>query len=268
MTKIKAAAGEAGVTLVEKEILQDAANLLKGGELDEDEDAKSAKPEPMSDIPPAEDRKKASKPAGSSSSGSAMGSGTGHDRIFGDLNKRKAEAKTFHSNGKYDEAMEKYNSCLRLLTSLRKTAARDVTEEEFVEHEAMLYNNIAVCYKQKQEPNGIITYATKALDSLCPSKDVKFKAYKLRAYAYEAVDKLKVAKEDWTKVKELEPGDIDASKALARIQSAIQKDSVQRVADGIVENMRKLDQFKLRGNEFYKASKSPLYLCRGLCECY
>jgi tetratricopeptide (TPR) repeat protein len=241
----------ADVDIDEKLAKQEAASLLGGGELeDADEEAKESKREPMQDIPqpqPGEDHKKAPK------AGKGVGSAA-YERHFTDLNKRKEEAKVMHSNGKYDESMAKYNQCLDIMAKLRRTA-KDIPEEEFVEREAVLYNNIAVTYKQKQENTGVIQFTTKAIDSATTNRDVRLKAYKLRGFAHEAVDKLKLAKEDWTKVKEMEPGNIDASKALARIQMALQKDSAQRVVDSVGENIRKLDQFKLKGNEFYKASK-------------
>ena len=177
------------------------------------------------------------------------------EKFFAPLNKVKEEARILHKSGKYDDGIEKYKSCLKLLEKLKSNNKAGIPNEEFVIQEAHLNNNIAVCFKQKQETTPVIAYATKVIDSGVTDIAIRLKSYTLRGYAYEGIDKLKLAKEDWTKVKEMQPDNIDASKALVRIQQAIQKDDAQRKLDVIGEALKGLEEFKKKGNEFYKNSK-------------
>lgn len=188
-----------------------------------------------------------------------------HEKFFAPYNRCKEEGKDFHKRGKYDEAMDKYKSCLKTLETLQKSNKIGVPSEEFLKREATTNNNIAVCYKQKQEASGVIIYATKVINSPITDREIKLKAYILRAYAHEDVDKIKLAREDWIKVKEMQPGNIDASKALTRIEVAITKDNAQRVSDTLGEALKSLDDFKKRGNDLFKASKLMFFsFFRGL----
>lgn len=159
-----------------------------------------------------------------------------------------------HGNGKYDDAMNKYKEALKILEKLKNGPHSDIPDSEFMAREMQLNLNIAVCYKQKQEAGGVVTYATKVIDSPVDDYNIRLKAYLLRAFAYEEIDKMKLSKEDWLKVKEMQPGNIDASKALTRIQNALNKDKIQEKAEEVGIQIRKLDDCKKKGNEFYKAS--------------
>eukprot|EP00831_Metopus_contortus_P042370 TRINITY_DN3354_c0_g1_i1.p1 TRINITY_DN3354_c0_g1~~TRINITY_DN3354_c0_g1_i1.p1 ORF type:complete len:284 (-),score=45.89 TRINITY_DN3354_c0_g1_i1:23-874(-) len=123
----------------------------------------------------------------------------------------------------------------------------------FLIREAIINNNIAVCYKQKQEPIEVAKYASKVIDSGCEDRDIILKAYILRAFANENLDRLRKAKDDWTKVKEIHPMNLDASKALARLQTALNQDAAREAASAISESLRNLDEFKNNGNALFKS---------------
>lgn len=175
------------------------------------------------------------------------------EKYFGPYNRIREEAREYHKSGKFDLAIDLYKKALELIERMEKNPGA-VPKEEFQRREAVLYSNMAVCYKQKQEPTEVIGYSSRTIDSPAATPDMKLKAYILRAYAYESIDKIKLAKADWISVKELQPGNIDASRALGRISSALFEDEAQKKLDSIGEAVRGLEESKKRGNEYYKAS--------------
>jgi hypothetical protein len=64
------------------------------------------------------------------------------------------------------------------------------------------------CYKQGQHSKKEIEYCTKVIEraSYLTNTDMLAKAYLRRGFAYEHMEKLKEAREDLTRVRELEPG--------------------------------------------------------------
>lgn len=175
------------------------------------------------------------------------------ERYFGPYNRIRQEAKEYHKSGKFDLTIDLYKKALELIERMEKNPGV-VPKEEFQRREALLYSNIAVCYKQKQEPTEVIGYSSRVIDSPASSSEMKLKAYIMRAFAYESIDKIKLAKADWISVKELHPGNLDASKALGRISNALFEDEAQKKLDVIGEAVCGLEERKKKGNEFYKAS--------------
>ncbi len=235
---------EAGTELSESETEKAIDSLLSGKVSDEPEEETKAT-EPMEDV---KGSKTAPKKAKAKSSPEI-------EAFFASFNKSKEQARDYHRNGKYDEAIDKFRSCQKILEKLKASNRGGVPAEEFATREALLNNNIAVCYKQKQDSTGVITYSTKVIESGVTDINILLKAYILRGFANEAVDKVKQAKVDWLKVKELQPDNIDATKALQRIESALKQDETQRKLDSLGEAIRGLEEFKKHGNEAYKASK-------------
>jgi tetratricopeptide (TPR) repeat protein len=235
------------VTVDEKEASRCAEALLAGTYVDEDEEEEKG-PAPMEDIKTAPEKP-------TKEGGKKGATNPKIEAFFGAIKRKREEAKELHGNGKYDDAMNKFKESLNILEKLRNGPHPDIPDSEFLAREMQLNTNIAVCYKQKQEAGGVVTYTTKVIDSPVDDFNLRLKAYLLRAYAYEEIDKMKLSKEDWLKVKEMQPGNIDASKALTRIQNALNKDKIQEKAEEVGLQMRKLDECKKKGNEFYKASK-------------
>ena len=77
------------------------------------------------------------------------------------------------------------------------------------------------------------------------------KAYLLRGYAYESIDKFKEAKEDMTRVRELQPSNQEATKVLTRVNKAIA--DINKVDLSDVD--AKLAKIKDAGNSIYTAKK-------------
>jgi tetratricopeptide (TPR) repeat protein len=230
MANIKKGLLDNGISVHEANIDKEVAELM-AGRFGHDE------AEPMEDI------KAPSNPSNTSEI----------ERYFGPYNKLRQEAKELHKSGKFDMAIEVYKQAFDLIERMEKNPG-GVSKEEFEKREALLYSNLAVCFKQKQEQSEVIAYSTKVIDSPAATSDMKLKAYILRAFAYEAVDRLSKAKADWIKVKEIQPGNFDASKALTRIAHALHEDDVQKKLDTIGESIRGLEEYKEKGNKFYKAS--------------
>jgi tetratricopeptide (TPR) repeat protein len=229
----------------ESDAEKEAMNLISGKGIMEEEDI----PEPMEDV-----KSSATGPSQATSAKASTKSSPEIEKYFASYNKTKEEAKEHHKNGRYDEGIKKHKECLEILEKLKAKYKGTIPDNEFLMRETITYNNIAVSFKQKQEANGTITYATKTLESGITDNAIRLKAHILRGYAYEQVDRLKLAKEDWSKVKELHPENIDASKALARITSALQADDAQRKVDVVGEALRGLEEYKTKGNDLFKAS--------------
>ena len=230
---IKTEISNKGIDIDENDSVAEAKEITQKKFRDED------KSEPMEDI---------KAPTGPISSSDI-------ENFFAPCNKMKAQAKEFHRNGSFDDALNLYKKCFEYMENLESKRG-SIPKEEFERREAVLNNNIAVCYKQKQEQDEIINYSSKVIDSSAATNDMKLKAYILRAYAYEAIDRIKKAKNDWIKVKELQPDNFDASKALTRISSALKEDEAQKKIDAVGEVVRGLEEYKKKGNDFYKASNN------------
>jgi hypothetical protein len=72
-------------------------------------------------------------------------------------------------------------------------------------------------------------------------------AYLGRGYGYEIIERFAEAKEDMTRVKELQPSNQEASKALTRINKALKDADKVDLSDVDV----KLGKIKDQGNAFY-----------------
>jgi tetratricopeptide (TPR) repeat protein len=77
------------------------------------------------------------------------------------------------------------------------------------------------------------------------------KAYLLRGYAYESIDKFNEAKEDMTRVRELQPSNQEATKVLTRLGKAIKDLNKVDLSDVDV----KLGKIKDAGNQKYTEKK-------------
>lgn len=77
------------------------------------------------------------------------------------------------------------------------------------------------------------------------------KAYLLRGYAYESIEKFKDAKEDMTRVRELQPSNQEATKVLTRLNKAIA--DLNKVDLSDVD--AKLGKIKDAGNQIYTTKK-------------
>lgn len=79
------------------------------------------------------------------------------------------------------------------------------------------------------------------------------RAYQGRGYAYEVLEKFAEAKEDMTRVKELQPSNQEASKALTRLNKAMKDSSKVDMCDVDV----KLANIKDAGNKRFTEKNFP-----------
>ena len=122
--------------------------------------------------------------------------------------------------------MAEYQKCIALV---------DEYEESNSPHPVLTFqkagclNNLALCYKNVQQPGKTIHYTTQAL-KLSDDRNLKIKALLRRAYAFEEKDKLGHAKKDYVAIKMLDPGNMPASKGLHRISQELLAKKQEREA--------------------------------------
>ena len=151
----------------------------------------------------------------------------------------------------YDDAVAVYQKAVDLST--KNTPKLKHKKKDLIAKEASLYSNMAACYKQSQHNKKEIEYCTKVIERTPYISDMNMlsKAYFRRGLSYESLEKLKLAKEDMQRVRELQPTNIEAQKALNRIQKGLQ--------DGNQVDLHKLEgkltSLKDQGNKHYGAKK-------------
>ena len=100
---------------------------------------------------------------------------------------------------------------------------------------APLFNNIAFCYKQKQETKKVIEFASRVIaeERYLAGQDVLAKAYLRRGLAYEESEKFALAAIDVQQVRQLQPNNIEAAKCLSRVQKALMQEERERKNAGV-----------------------------------
>ena len=81
-------------------------------------------------------------------------------------------------------------------------------KKQLIEQEAVMYSNIAACYRQGSHSKKEIEYCSKVIERspyLVKDPTMLSKAYLRRAYAYEHIENYVKSKEDLLRVKELQP---------------------------------------------------------------
>lgn len=172
------------------------------------------------------------------------------DELLDNYTKQKDEGNKLNKAGQYSEAIKKY---LQAIVELTNT--KGLPEDVLKKYEAIANSNIAVCYKQMQDSNNVLVHTSKIIDSKVPDNAILVKTLVLRAFAYESIDKLKEARDDWAAVKQLQWNNTDASLGLERINEAFKKDKGQRIGEVLRSIKPKLEECKKDGNAQYKAGK-------------
>ena len=172
------------------------------------------------------------------------------EKLLTGYNKLREEGNKLNRSGQYSEAIEKYIKAINELKEIKQ-----LREDERVKYEAIANSNIAVCYKQMQESNKVIEYTTKVIESKVNDNAILIKTLVLRAFAYESIDELTRAKDDWTKVKQLQWNNTDASLGLERINDAFKRDKGQKIGEVLRSIKPQLESHKENGNAKYKEGK-------------
>ncbi len=105
----------------------------------------------------------------------------------------------------YEEAVAHYLKAVDLIAAKKPDFTH--LKKTLIEKEALIFSSIASCHKQTQSTKKEIEYCSKVIERAPYVSDssVLAKAYLLRGYAYESIEKLNDAKEDMTRVRELQP---------------------------------------------------------------
>jgi len=118
----------------------------------------------------------------------------------------KEEGNELFKLGKIDAAIEAYTKAISLCTSEKDLATK-----------AQCFNNRANCWVQKYEPNKVINDCTECLNI----EPGNLKALLRRGFAYESLDKMRLALDDFNKVLSIDPSVTKAHQAAHRIKSAL-----------------------------------------------
>eukprot|EP00826_Nyctotherus_ovalis_P029978 TRINITY_DN2378_c0_g1_i1.p1 TRINITY_DN2378_c0_g1~~TRINITY_DN2378_c0_g1_i1.p1 ORF type:complete len:425 (+),score=89.50 TRINITY_DN2378_c0_g1_i1:77-1351(+) len=160
----------------------------------------------------------------------------------------KEEAKKLHNSGKYEDAIQLYLQGMKHLDTLK-----GLPKEVKSKYQAVTNSNIAVCYKQLQDSQSVIVYSTNVIEAEGVEQEVLVKTLMIRAYAYESLDKLSEARDDWKQVKEIQWNNREASAALARIKEAFKRDKSQKVGEVLRSINSQLEEYKTTGTDKFKA---------------
>ena len=121
------------------------------------------------------------------------------------VDKLVAEGEKQQKKAMYDEAVTVYQKAGEMLSA--KKSEFTTYKKNLTEREALVYMAIASCHKQTQATKKEIENCSKVIERAPYVQDsaVLAKAYLLRGYAYESIEKLKEAKDDMQRVRELQP---------------------------------------------------------------
>lgn len=147
----------------------------------------------------------------------------------------------------YDLAITHYLAAAGVIE--KNLAKLPAFKRQLIEQEAALYNNVAASYRQGQHSKKEVEYCTKVIDRApyVQNMEILAKAYQRRGYALETLEKFKEAKEDMTRVKELQPSNQEASKALTRLTKALKDHGKPDTSELDI----KLGRIKDQGNKLY-----------------
>ena len=121
------------------------------------------------------------------------------------VDKAKEEAASEFKKGCYAEAITHYQRAASTLENCVDDF--QMFKKEISQMEAAIYGNIAFCYGKDQHDKAQITYCTKVIDRALYIEDINMliKAYLRRGLAYENTERYKLAVNDLTRVRELQP---------------------------------------------------------------
>jgi hypothetical protein len=102
-----------------------------------------------------------------------------------------------------------------------------VFKKEIAQNEAAIFGNIAFCYGKDKQDKQQIEFCTKVIDRSLYLDDmnVLIKAYLRRGLSYEHCEKFKLAANDLTRVKQMDPMNKQAKDSLARCLKCIKQDT-------------------------------------------
>lgn len=143
------------------------------------------------------------------------------DKITDKVNTAKQKAQVEFKKGAYAEAIRLYKNAAEILDIAMEDFS--VFKREIAQQEAAIFGNIAFCYGKDQQERAQIEYSTKVIDRslYIDNVDMLIKAYLRRGLAYEQTEKFKLAVNDLTRVRELQPMNKQAQQGIQRCQKYI-----------------------------------------------
>ena len=146
------------------------------------------------------------------------------DKITDKVNTAKQKAQVEFKQGAYAEAIRLYKNAAEILDIAMEDFG--VFKREIAQQEAAIFGNIAFCYGKDQQERAQIEYSTKVIDRslYIDNVDMLVKAYLRRGLAYEQTEKFKLAVNDLTRVRELQPMNKQAQQGIQRCQKYIRQD--------------------------------------------
>ena len=127
------------------------------------------------------------------------------DKIKAKVDAAKEKAQDEFKKGLYAEAVQLYKNAAEILEIAQEDFG--VFKKEIAQMEAAIFGNIAFCYGKDQHDRMQVEFCTKVIDRSLYIEDVNMliKAYLRRGCSYEALEKYKLAVNDLTRVRELQP---------------------------------------------------------------
>lgn len=146
------------------------------------------------------------------------------DKIKEKVEAKKEQAAAEFKKGSYAEAITLYKAAATLLDDASEDFG--VFRKEIAQSEAAIFGNIAFCFGKDKQDKQQIEFCSKVIDRSLYLDDVTVltKAYLRRGLAYEHCEKFKLAANDLTRVRHMDPMNKQARDSLTRCLKCIKQD--------------------------------------------
>lgn len=146
------------------------------------------------------------------------------DKLKEKVEAKKEQAAAEFKKGSYAESINLYKQSASLLDDAIESFP--VFKKEIAQMEAAVFGNIAFCYGKDKQDKHQIEYCTKVIDRSLYLDDVSIltKAYLRRGLAYEHCERFKLAANDLTRVRQMDPMNKQARDSLTRCLKCIKQD--------------------------------------------
>ena len=180
-------------------------------------------------------------------------------QIESELANYKESAKAEHQKGMFEVAIEIYQEALLFIET--KEHQFKYRLSDLIAKKCALWNNIAAWYKQYQNADKEIEYATLVInhaDHLKSDPTILFKAYFRRGCAYEKIEKYSKAKDDLEYCRQKQPFNMDVTTHLNHVKDALSHEEKEKNTRSMMSSQKllnTLEEHKIKGNEFFKENK-------------
>ncbi|CAD8122438.1 unnamed protein product [Paramecium sonneborni] len=170
-----------------------------------------------------------------------------YSQEYSDIMNKKNEITNRIQKGAYSQSIIE-------LIELLKENQKYVEQQRFIELRAILLSNLAYCHLQLQEYQKVIEYCGNIIEDNI-AWDIKTKAYLRRGMAYERLDKVVLSKLDFLRVKDLDPGNLQASQALDRLSKIMSQEENNKVTKIREEEQNKQE---IRSQSIKQQQEEPI----------